>query len=59
VTSQDRNLFPTHLAIPRDLRFRQKNPKFPRYIWPDFLQYLCERKSKKEKQQKPKQKEKQ
>ena len=44
---------------PRDVRFRQKNPKFPRYIWPDFLQYLCERKSKKEKQQKPKQKEKQ
>jgi hypothetical protein len=25
---------------PRDLRFRQKNPNFPRYIWPDFLQYL-------------------
>jgi hypothetical protein len=39
---------------PRHLRFRQKNPKFPRYIWPDFLQYLCERKSKKAKTTKTK-----
>ncbi|OLB18113.1 MAG: hypothetical protein AUI05_03250 [Verrucomicrobia bacterium 13_2_20CM_2_54_15_9cls] len=23
-----------------------KNSNFPRYIWPDFLQYLCERKNK-------------
>jgi hypothetical protein len=34
---------------PRHLRFRQKNPRFPRYIWPDLLQYPCERKSKKAK----------
>jgi len=39
---------------PRHLRFRQRNPNFPRYIWPDFLQYLCERKSKKAKTTKTK-----
>jgi len=28
---------------PCNPRFRKKNPNFPRYIAPDFLQYLCER----------------
>jgi hypothetical protein len=29
----------------RVIRGSDKNPNFPRYIWPDFLQYLCERKT--------------
>jgi hypothetical protein len=28
------------------IRGWQKNRNFPRYIWPDFLQYLCERTNK-------------
>jgi hypothetical protein len=31
---------------PHNPRFLRRNPNFPRYIAPDFLQYLCERTNK-------------